>query len=158
METGTGTFLLYHTESGMPISFGTEHSAGLDLPYYDPDAESITLQPGDRALLPTGISCEIPEGYFGLLDSRSSTSKKKLDLLCRIIDADYRGVIHLSVINHNDTPVTIERGDYMFQMVITPYLKVHPAKVMDKSLLSATERGSKGFGSTGNKKGVTDHE
>ena len=94
----------------------------------------------------------IPEGHFGFLDSRSGTSKKKLDLLCRIIDQPYRGNIRLAIINLNpDEYVTIENGDELFQIVIIPYTKVKTMGFdsLEEFLAYAgdTSRGAEGFGS-----------
>lgn len=140
----------YFSESGLEIFYGTEDSAGLDLPYYDPDVDEIIVQPGERVALPSGIYCEIPQGNYGEIDTRSSTSKRKLVPGCRTIDSDYRGNIHVVLINVGTVPQIIKRGEYLAQMIIKPYNKVKLNKVNLIEELASTDRGSKGFGSTGN--------
>lgn len=141
----------YYSESGLEIFYGTEHSAGLDLPFYDKNEIRVIINPGQRAKLPTGVHVEIPAGYYGKVDSRSSTSKLGLVLMCSTIDADYRGNIHLVFTNVSNEPVVLDRGVYLAQLIILPYLKVQPVKIDNLSDLSNTERGNKGFGSTTNK-------
>jgi len=141
------------------LSYGTEHSAGLDLPIWDErlvNGEWSTdgtyvLQPMEQKTFKTGVYLEIPPGHYGQLDSRSSTSKKKLDLLCHTLDADFRGNIRVAVINLNTEPVEIKNGDYLFQVIIKPYTKVVPQRVESPYHLGDTERGEGGFGSTDEK-------
>lgn len=148
----------YYSESGLGIFYGTEDSAGLDLPYYDPEVNMIMVEPGERVKLPTGIYCEIPKGNYGEIDSRSSTSKMKLIPACRTIDSDYRGNIHVVFINVGKDPVVIKRGDYLAQMIIKPYTKVEPNRVGTRDELSDTVRADNGFGHTTDKrKGVDTH-
>lgn len=139
----------YYSESGLEIKYGTEGAAGLDIPFYDPEMESVTIQPGERVALKTGIYCEFPEGYYGHMDSRSSTSKLKIDLLCHTIDGDYIGNIRLPFINNGSEPVTVNRGDYLTQMIITPYRTVYPEMVSSPDQLKPSNRGDRGFGHTG---------
>jgi len=101
-------------------------------------------------MLKTGIYVEMPETVLGFLDSRSSTSKLLLDLLCRTIDPDYRGNIRTVVTNVGEAPVTVKRGEYLFQMVILPRIKAVLTPVDSPSDLSETVRGVSGFGSSGN--------
>ena len=138
----------YYSESGLEIFYGTEHSAGLDLPYYDPNVEKVVIEPGERAKLSTGVYLEIPENHVGIMDNRSSTSKLKLDLLCRIIDCDFRGNIHIVYINNGSEKVVVNRGDYLAQIVIVPYTKMSLEMVDSPDMLSKTNRGSNGFGHT----------
>lgn len=141
------------------LSYGTEHSAGLDLPIWDERLVNgewsyngrYILQPMEHKIFKTGVYMKIPEGCYGELDTRSSTSKKKLDLLCHTIDADYIGNIKVSVINLNTEPVEIKNGDYLFQIIIKPYVKVNPSRVESPDHLGDTERGAGGFGSTDKK-------
>ena len=76
----------YYSESGLPLRRGTKFSAGLDLPFYDPNNETCTINPGEVVKVPTGVYLEPTPGVVAFLDSRSSTSKLKLDLMCRTID------------------------------------------------------------------------
>lgn len=138
----------YYSESGLEIFYGTEHSAGLDLPYYDPNVEKVVIEPGQVVKLPTGMKIEIPEGCYGKVDSRSSTSKLKLALMCSTVDCDYRGNIHLVFANVGIEAVVITRGQYLAQIIILPYVKVVPEMIFDASKLSTTDRGSNGFGHT----------
>ncbi|MNI21943.1 Deoxyuridine 5'-triphosphate nucleotidohydrolase [compost metagenome] len=133
------------------IFHGTPFAAGIDLPFYDPELESYTIQPGERFMAKTGIQVEMPLHLLGLLDSRSSTSKLKLDLLCRTIDCDYRGNIRCVFINDGDEPVTLIRGEYYCQMILLPRVFVTEfVSVLDPKYLESTERGEQGFGHTGN--------
>jgi len=113
----------------------------------------ITLQPRESITVKTGIYMKIPENNFGFLDTRSSTSKIKLDLLCRTIDEPYTGNLRLALINLNEVPVTIKQSQCVAQIIIMPYTKTEPAKHVNlKDFLAAageTTRGNKGFGSTG---------
>lgn len=143
----------YFSASGIPLRRGTPFSAGLDVPYYDPDRMTVDIQPGEVVKLPTGIFLETAPGTVAFADSRSSTSKIKLDLLCRTIDSDYRGEIYLVFINAGDKIVTVTRGDYLAQIIEIPCYMAEPTRVNDRSYLSITGRGDGGFGSTDNKKG-----
>lgn len=140
----------YYSESEYSLRYGTEDSAGLDLPFYDSALEEVIIQPGETKLIKTGIHMEIPKGYAGFLDTRSSTGKAGLDLMARTIDADFRGNIRLMVINHSSKVVTIKRGTYVAQIII---LKLYDNKKLDRvsnlNELTETERGNNGFGSTG---------
>lgn len=136
----------YKSDSEYEIRYGTEDSAGIDLPFYDPEVEEVTIHPGERVSLKTGIYMEFPEGTYGEIDSRSGTSKLLLLPLCRTIDGDYRGNIRTVVVNVGREPVTVRRGQYLFQIVIKPYVKVTPVL---SEVLSDTVRGDNGFGHSG---------
>lgn len=140
----------YYSEGGIQLRYGTEASAGIDLPFYDAEVEKIVLQPGETRLIKTGIHMEIPEGHVGFLDTRSSTGKAGIDLMCRTIDADFRAGIRLMVINHSKNELVIERGQFIAQMVI---MKLQDDRTLEMvsnpSELSETKRGSGSFGSTG---------
>lgn len=141
--------LKYYSESGLELEYGTPHAAGLDLPYWDPKNKSCTINPGERAKLPTGVYVEIPEGHWGMVDTRSSTSKLSLDLACRTIDCDYRGQLFLVLINCGNEPVTVQSGDHLCQLIIQEYKKVKPSKQDSRDGLSKTGRGDNAFGHTG---------
>lgn len=138
----------YTSESEFGISYATENSAGLDLPFYDPEVEEVVAKPGERVSLKTGIAIEFPEGTYGEIDSRSSTSKLLLLPLCRTIDGDYRGNIRTVFVNTGTEDVVIKRGDYLFQIIIKPYESVLPFRV-SPGQLTETVRGDKGFGHSG---------
>ncbi len=151
--------LHYYSESGTRVEYHHDGDAGLDLPIYDARLEngeissggSIRLGSLGSVTLKTGVHLAIPEGHFGFLDSRSGTSKKRLDLLCRTIDSPFRGNIRVAIINLNTEPVTISNGDELFQIVIMPYTKVTPIRHGSYEQFiqfsGMTERGEDGFGS-----------
>ena len=140
----------YFSESGIELRYGSPFSAGIDLPFYDEKLEEVVLMPGDTKLIKTGVHMEIPVGYVGFLDTRSSSGKAGIDLMCRTIDSDFRGNIRLLIINHSQNPITIGRGQFIAQIVI---MKLQDDRMLEKvsSLdeLTPTERGENGFGSTG---------
>lgn len=125
--------------------YGTKDSAGMDL-HAD---ETITIQPGETALIHTGLSFQIPVGFVGLVCPRSGLSMRtalRQPNSVGVIDADYRGEVRGMFQNTGDAPITIQQGDRFAQMVIVPF--VHP-QIEDAAELSATARGIGGFGSTG---------
>ncbi len=129
----------------------TEHAAGLDLcALLD---SPVVLQPGDRALLPTGLAFEIPPGFEGQVRPRSGLALKQGIALVNApgtIDADYRGEVGVIVINHGSEPVTFHSGDRIAQLVIAPVVQVQLREVAE---LGETLRSSGGFGHTGVKEG-----
>ncbi len=130
-------------------TYGTEFSAGADL--YACMDEAVSLAPGETTLIKTGLSMEIPAGYAGLIYARSGLATKKGLAPANkvgVIDADYRGEIMVALHNHSDTTATIESGERIAQMVITPFLTANFV-IVDE--LEETLRGSGGFGSTGTK-------
>lgn len=132
---------------GVLPAYETDGSAGMDLrAMLD---EPVVLGPGQRKLIPTGISIELPAGYEAQIRARSGLAVKKgIGLVNGIgtIDSDYRGDIGVILINWGDEDFVIENGDRIAQMVIAKYERVEWETADD---LSATERGSGGFGHTG---------
>ena len=130
----------------LPV-YGTEFSAGADLcACLD---EPVTLQPGETRLISIGIAVEIPAGYAGLVYARSGlASKRGLAPANKVgvVDSDYRGEFFVPLHNHGAVPQTIEPGDRIAQMILTPYLT---ANFIEADTLSDTVRGEGGFGSTG---------
>ena len=129
--------------------YGSAAAAGADL--YALLDESVTLQPGETALLPTGLAAEIPEGYVGLIFARSSMGIKRGLAPANkvgVIDADYRGEIKVGLHNHSAVPQTVEPFERIAQFMIVPFLR---AEFTESETLSNTERGEGGFGSTGRK-------
>ena len=125
----------------------SEHAAGFDL-RAAVDAP-LTLAPGERALVPTGISVAIPPGYEGQIRPRSGLAIRHGIALVNApgtIDADYRGEVQVIAINLGGEAFTIARGDRIAQLVIGPVLEVALEAVEE---LGETVRGSGGFGSTG---------
>jgi len=135
-------------QSNNPLPFySTEHSAGMDLRAFL--TEPIILQPMARALIPTGLFIEVPEGYEAQVRSRSGLAiKNGITVLNSpgTIDADYRGEVKVILINLSNEPFTIQNGDRIAQMVVAKYEKVVWNSV---ERLSETERGAGGFGSSG---------
>ena len=130
-------------------TYGSEYSAGADL-YACLDTELI-IEPGETFLVKTGLAMEIPVGYAGLIYARSGlASKKGLAPANKVgvIDSDYRGEIMVALLNHSNTAQKIEPGERIAQLVITPYIQGIFHEVEN---LSDTERGTGGFGSTGQK-------
>ncbi|TAE34662.1 MAG: dUTP diphosphatase [Alphaproteobacteria bacterium] len=128
-------------------AYATEHSAGMDL--LAAIAQPLTLQHGERALIPTGIAIALPEGYEAQVRPRSGLALKNGITTLNspgTIDADYRGEIGVILINHGKDSVLIERGMRIAQMVIARYSRVEWQQV---DALDATARGTGGFGSTG---------
>lgn len=128
-------------------SYATEQSAGMDL-RANLDA-SILLLPGQRALIPTGLYLELPEGTEAQVRPRSGLAYKHGVTVLNApgtIDADYRGEVGVLLINHGKDDFEVKDGERVAQLVIATYIRVSFAEVDD---LRATERGSGGFGHTG---------
>lgn len=125
----------------------SEHAAGFDL--RAAVEETLSLAPGERAMIPTGISVAIPPGYEGQVRPRSGLAARHGIALVNApgtIDADYRGEIQVIAINLGSAAFEVSRGDRIAQLVIAPVLAVELELVDD---LEGTERGASGFGSTG---------
>ena len=130
-------------------TYGSLFAAGADLSLLS-DGD-VPIAPGETKLLHTGLSMAIPEGYAGLIYARSGlASKKGLAPANKVgvVDADYRGEIMVALHNHSSLPATLENGERIAQMVITPFLAVD---FEESETLSDTARGAGGFGSTGKK-------
>ena len=113
--------------------------------------ESVTIAPGERRLIPTGLSMSIPEGYVGIVAARSGLACKKGVALSNgigVIDSDYRGEIGVSLHNTSSEPFTVEKGERIAQMMFMP---VCAACFCVCESLDETQRGEGGFGSTGKK-------
>lgn len=122
---------------------------GLDLACtLDGIGGSVTIQPGERYLLPTGIRLEIPEGYWASIEARSSTSKRSLIVPKGVIDEGYRGELFAQIINVGNAPATIEDGDRVIQLIMHKR-HIKDFTIVEVDELSASERGESGFGSTG---------
>jgi len=131
-----------HPDAELPVR-KREGDAGLDL--YS--VEEVVLKPGQWVAVPTGIAVEIPEGHFGLIKDRSGLAlKHALHCLAGVVDENYRGEIKVVLINLGNEEVKLEKGTRIAQLLIVPYTKVEPVEV---EVLSDTERGEKGFGSSG---------
>lgn len=140
--------VIYSGKHALP-QFETAHSAGVDLRANLDD--TIILQPGERALVSTGISMALPKGYEAQIRPRSGLAYKfGITVLNSpgTIDADYRGDIGVLLINHGKEAFAIEDGMRIAQLVVAKYTQFNWNEVEH---LTVTERGSGGFGSTGKK-------
>ncbi|MDY5576761.1 MAG: dUTP diphosphatase [Lachnospiraceae bacterium] len=136
-------------ENAVIPAYGSEFAAGADL--YACLDEAVVIEPGKTVFVKTGLAMEVPAGYAGLIYARSGLACKKGLAPANkvgVIDADYRGEIIVALYNHSSEPITVEHGERIAQMVITPYLT---ADFQEVDELSDTTRGQGGFGSTGTK-------
>ena len=127
--------------------YQTEHAAGMDL--LAALERDLTLAPGERALVSTGVALAIPPGHEGQVRPRSGLALREGITMLNApgtIDADYRGTVGLVVVNHGATPVTIRRGERLAQLVIA---RVERAALETVAELPPSGRGGGGFGSTG---------
>jgi dUTP pyrophosphatase len=125
----------------------TEHAAGFDLPAGV--AEAVTLAPGEIRLVPCGFSMAIPHGYEAQIRPRSGLASRHGVTVINspgTIDSDYRGEVHVPLINLGRQPFVIERGMRIAQMLIVP---VPAVTIVEVDELDTTERGAGGFGHTG---------
>lgn len=125
----------------------TEHAAGFDL--HAAVAGPTTIAPGAIALIPCGFAMALPPGYEAQIRPRSGLASKHGVTLVNTpgtIDADYRGEVHVPLINLGKTPFVVERGLRIAQAVVCP---VPPVELIETDELDETPRGSGGFGHTG---------
>ena len=135
-------FKRLHPEARLPTR-GSALAAGLDI--YS--VERVTLQPGARAAVRTGLAVAIPEGFYGRVAPRSGLAVRQgLDTMSGVIDSDYRGEILCVLINLGDAPIEIEPGARIAQLIIE---KIALPEAVWAEDLDETERGAGGFGSTG---------
>jgi len=132
----------------LPLPFyATEGAAGMDLHAAVP--EPVTLAPGERRLIPTGLKIAIPEGYEGQIRARSGLAiRRGLGMVNApgTLDADFRGQVCVILINLDNRPQTIQRGERIAQLVIAPVAR---AELIEVEALDETPRGAGGFGHTG---------
>jgi dUTP pyrophosphatase len=144
----TSIKIINRSKHALP-SYQTEHSAGMDL-RADLDS-AVTLKPLERKLISTGLSIELPQGFEAQIRPRSGLAYKHGIGIVNspgTIDADYRGIIQVLLVNLSNQDFTIEDGERIAQMVIARYEKVSWEAV---EMLSETERGAGGYGSSGRK-------
>jgi len=128
-------------------AYATAGAAGMDL-RAALDNE-LVLAPGERALVPTGIALQIPNGYVGLVFARSGLASRHGIALANgvgVIDADYRGEVLCALQNNSSAPYTVTPGDRVAQLAFIPVAHARLVPVAD---LTDTARGEGGFGSTG---------
>ena len=128
-------------------TYGTAEAAGADL--YASLETAVTIAPGETVFIPTGIALEVPEGCAGLVYARSGLACKRGLAPANkvgVIDSDYRGEITVVLHNHGSIAQTIENGERIAQLLITPVLQ---PDYEEAEALSDTVRNQSGFGSTG---------
>ena len=140
---------LAHAE-GLPLpAYETSGSAGMDLRAAVPADQPLTLAPGARALVPTGLKIALEQGYEAQVRPRSGLALKH-GITCLnspgTVDSDYRGEVGVILINHGQDAFVIQRGERIAQMVIA---KHEQAEMVEVGALDETARGAGGFGSTG---------
>lgn len=147
MKETTTIHLKRLNENAIIPTYGSTYAAGADL--YACLEEPCFISPNETAFIKTGLAIEIPIGYVGLIYARSG-------LACKVglapankvgvIDSDYRGELIVALHNHSKKTACIESGERIAQLVITPYLT---ASFLEVEELENTNRGTGGFGSTG---------
>ena len=128
-------------------TYGSAEAAGADL--YACLDQPVTVAPGEAAWVPTGIALEVPKGCAGLIYARSGLACKQGLAPANkvgVVDSDYRGEVTVVLYNHSAVPQTVDPGQRIAQLVITPVLT--PA-YLEVSELSSSDRGAGGFGSSG---------
>jgi dUTP pyrophosphatase len=140
---------LPHAE-GLPLpAYHSSQAAGLDLVAAVPEQTPLFLAAGRHAMVPTGLIIALPAGFEAQVRPRSGLAARHGVTVLNspgTVDADYRGEINVLLVNLGDAPFTIRRGDRIAQMIVAPVTRVELARAVS---LSATTRGSGGFGSTG---------
>jgi dUTP pyrophosphatase len=135
---------------GLPLpAYQSAHAAGLDLLAAVPEDGPMILAPGEHALVPTGLTIALPQGFEAQVRPRSGLAAKHGVTVLNApgtVDADYRGEVGVLLINHGHAPFTIRRGERIAQMVVAAVAR---AELVAAPSLAATDRGSGGFGSTG---------
>lgn len=125
--------------------YATAQAAGLDLLA----AAAVEIAPMARALVPTGVALELPEGFEGQVRPRSGLAVRHGVTVLNApgtIDADYRGEVQVLLINLGQQPFSVTRGMRVAQLVVAPFVR---AALVEADALEATARGAGGFGSTG---------
>jgi len=131
-----------HSDAIIP-SYAKEGDAGMDIFAH----ENLTLLPGERGIVKTGIAMEFPEGYVFLVWDKSGISTKTgVTTIAGVVDAGYRGELQIAVINLGQESYTFEKGKKVAQGLLQPVVCAHVEEVFE---LSDSSRGDRGFGSTG---------
>lgn len=126
---------------------GSEYAAGYDL--YACLSQDVEISPGETTVIPTGLCLELPNGYAGFVYARSGLATKKGLAPANkvgVCDSDYRGEYLVALYNQSEKTAVVKNGERIAQLVIAPYLDV---EFVQEENLSETNRGSGGFGSTG---------
>jgi dUTP pyrophosphatase len=134
--------------AGLPLpGYATPGSAGLDL--MAAIERPLTIEPGNRLVVPTGIAIALPQGYEAQVRPRSGLAWEHGVTVLNApgtVDSDYRGEVQVLLVNHGGKPVTISRGQRIAQLVVAPVSRV---VWQEQAELVSSERGAGGFGSTG---------
>jgi len=134
-------------EGATAPTYGSAEAAGADL--YACLESPVTIEAGETAMIPTGVAMAIPQGLVGLVYARSGLATKRGLAPANkvgVIDSDYRGEIFVALHNHGSAAQTVEHGERVAQLVLTPYVA---AQFQATESLDDTARGAGGFGSTG---------
>ena len=134
-------------ENAVIPTYGSRGAAGADL--YAALSEPVEIAPGETALVPSGLSMAIPDGFVGLVFARSGMATKRGIAPANkvsVIDSDYRGELMIPLYNHSKTATTIVPGERIAQLAIMPVMQ---ATFAEADELPETDRGTGGFGSTG---------
>jgi dUTP pyrophosphatase len=147
-RTRVSVVVLAHGK-GLPLpAYQSDEAAGLDLLAAVGAKETVVIAPGARALIPTGLSIELPTGFEGQVRPRSGLALKHGVTVLNspgTIDADYRGEVKIILVNLGDAPFPVRRGERIAQLVVAPVTRV---ELVGTKAISRTRRGTGGFGST----------
>ena len=142
---------------GLPLpAYQSALASGLDLLAAVPADAPVTIAPGSRALIPTGIALALPQGIEGQVRPRSGLAMRHGITVLNApgtIDADYRGEIQVLLVNLGHDSFTVERGTRIAQLIVTATMQICLCEVAN---LDETTRGVRGFGSTGSAQGEAD--
>lgn len=143
---------LPHAE-GLPLpTYATPHAAAMDLRAAIPAGEAWVLAPGERRLVPTGLTMAIPEGFEGQVRPRSGLALRHGVTVLNApgtIDSDYRGEVMVVLVNHGEVPFEIRREERIAQLLVAPVCRWEWVSETELAALGETERGEGGYGSTG---------
>jgi dUTP pyrophosphatase len=130
-------------EGGSLPEYASADAAGADLR----SSEALQIAPGARAAVRTELRLQIPAGHVGLVWPRSGLAVRHgIDTLAGVIDSDYRGEVRVVLVNHGEEPFTIAAGDRIAQLLLQ---RVEHAAFGRQAALDESDRGDRGFGSTG---------
>ncbi len=131
-------------------AYATDGAAAVDMRAAIDEGTTVTIQPGQRAMIPTGMAISLENAnVVAILAARSGLAVKSGINLANgigVIDSDYRGEICVGLYNSSDVPFTVQRGDRIAQLMFMP---VYVANLIEATTLDETARGAGGFGSTG---------
>jgi dUTP pyrophosphatase len=144
-EGGIALNFLKLSRNAESPEYALDSDAGFDLK----SIENVSIFPFDQKKVSTGIAIEVPEGYVGIVRDRAGiVQKMNVHTVAGTFDSGFRGEVSIMLVNMNDKTVEIEKGMRIAQIILVPIVK---AKIVEVKKLSQTERGERGFGSTGMK-------